>query len=131
MALNRRDLLKSAAISSAFLGARLGGSFRSLAASSNARAIDARELRPFVDPFPLLRPAVGSGGLSRIPMREIRIKLPRDLLPTRLWSYSPDAIGPLIEAQARQEVRIEWQNQLPPRHFLPIDYHLTGLAAMF
>src|ERR1700677_4717451 len=126
MALNRRDLLKQAALSTVALGARLGGSLHALAASTSARAIDALELKPFVDPLPLLRPTSSGGGLYRIPMREIRVKMHRDLPPTRLWSYSPDAIGPLIEAQAHQEVRIEWQNQLPLKHFLPIDYHLHG-----
>jgi spore coat protein A, manganese oxidase len=126
MALNRRDLLKQVALSTVALGARLGGSPYALAASTSARAIDALELKPFVDPLPLLRPTSSSGGLYRITMREIRVKMHRDLPPTRLWSYSPDAIGPLIEAQAHQEVRIEWQNQLPLKHFLPIDYHLHG-----
>src|SRR5580698_9548963 len=125
MALNRRDLLKQAALSTVALGAQCS-SFHSLAASINARAINALELEPFVDPLPLLRPAAGDRGLYRIAMREIRVKMHRDLPPTRLWSYGPEAIGPLIEAQAHQAVRIEWQNQLPPMHFLPIDYHLHG-----
>jgi spore coat protein A, manganese oxidase len=112
MPLNRRDLLKRAAFSA--LGARLGG--------FPSSAINALQLEPFVDPLPLLRPFPGNS----ITMREIRVKMHRDLPPTRLWSYGPEAIGPLFEARAYQEMRIEWHNQLPPRHFLPIDYHLHG-----
>ena len=59
-------------------------------------------------------------------MREIRVKMHRDLPPTRLWSYGPDAIGPLLEARSHEELVVEWHNQLPPRHFLPIDYSLHG-----
>ena len=50
----------------------------------------------------------------------------RDLPPTRLWSYGPDAIGPLLEARSHEELVVEWRNQLPPKHFLPIDYSLHG-----
>ena len=50
----------------------------------------------------------------------------RDLPPTRLWSYGPDAIGPLLEARSHEELVVEWCNQLPPKHFLPIDYSLHG-----
>ena len=61
-----------------------------------------------------------------ITMREIRVKMHRDLAPTRLWSYGPEAIGPLLEARSHEELAVEWHNQLPPRHFLPIDYSLHG-----
>jgi spore coat protein A len=122
MALNRRDLLKRAAFSTLALGARLGGPIHPLSSSS----INALELEPFVDPLPLLRPLSGEGRLYSVTMREIRVKMHRDLPPTRLWSYGPEAIGPLFEARSHEELGIEWHNQLPPQHFLPIDYHLHG-----
>jgi spore coat protein A len=133
---NRRDLLKQAALSMLALRSRPGSVMGQRAGS--ARTINALQLEPFVDPLPLpqLLPMEGrraspdqvaaTGPFFRITMREIRVKMHRDLSPTRLWSYGPEAIGPLIEARAHQELLIEWRNQLPPRHFLPIDYSLHG-----
>jgi spore coat protein A, manganese oxidase len=118
--LNRRDLLKQAAISTLAWRARLGFS------SPKTRAINALQLEPFVDPLPLLQSLTPEGPAFRITMREIRVKMHRDLAPTVLWSYGPDAIGPLLEARSHKELAVEWRNELPPRHFLPIDYTLHG-----
>jgi spore coat protein A, manganese oxidase len=118
--LNRRDLLKQAALSTLAWHARFGNSY------SKTRAINALQLEPFVDPLPLLQSLTPEGPAFRITMREIRVKMHRDLEPTRLWSYGPDAIGPLLEARSHKELAVEWRNELPPRHFLPIDYTLHG-----
>jgi spore coat protein A, manganese oxidase len=118
--LNRRDLLKQAALSTVAWHARLGFS------SPKTRAINALQLEPFVDPLPLLQSLTPEGPALRITMREIRVKMHRDLAPTLLWSYGPDAVGPLLEARSHKELAVEWRNELPPRHFLPIDYTLHG-----
>ena len=34
--------------------------------------------------------------------------------------------GPTIEARADQPLLVEWPNELPSRHFLPIDHNLHG-----
>jgi spore coat protein A len=34
--------------------------------------------------------------------------------------------GPTIEARSGEEIAIEWPNQLPAKHFLPIDHNLMG-----
>ena len=55
-------------------------------------------------------------------------------LPTRLWVYydlaaasAPEsALAPLIEARSHQPLDIEWVNNLPKEHFLPIDHSLHG-----
>ena len=129
MLLNRRDLLKQAALSALVLRSGLG-SARSNSArrpgSGTARAINALQLEPFVDPLPVLRSLPMQDGHFSINMREIRMKMHRDLAPTRLWSYGPEAIGPLIEARSQEELVVEWRNQLPPKHFLPVDYSLHG-----
>jgi spore coat protein A, manganese oxidase len=98
------------------LAARTGWSQRKLARN-------ARELEPFVDPLPLLQLHMGQRVLT---MREIQVKMHRDLPPTRVWSYGNEAIGPLLEAQSHQEFVVEWRNELPSHHFLPIDYSLHG-----
>jgi spore coat protein A len=123
--LNRRDLLRQAALSALVSGTGLGSGINQLARpSGSARAINALQLEPFVDPLPLLQLLPLQD--RRITMREIRVKMHRDLPPTRLWSYGPEAIGPLLEARSHHELVVEWSNQLPSRHFLPIDYNLHG-----
>jgi len=91
------------------------------------------ELAPFVDAMPL--PAVAhpdTNGRIRIGMHEVHAKLHRDVPPTRLWTYkaigSPDQSGlaPLIEARSGQPLHVEWSNQLPQHHFLPVDFSLHG-----
>jgi spore coat protein A, manganese oxidase len=127
--LNRRDLLKQAALSALVSRATPGCSIHLLAppvSPGEARAINALQLEPFVDPLPVLRSLPMQGGLFNITMREIRVKMHRDLAPTRLWSYGPEAIGPFIEARGHEELAVAWHNRLPPRHFLPIDYSLHG-----
>lgn len=59
-------------------------------------------------------------------MREVRVKLHRDLPPARLWSYGGTVPGPTIEVRRSQGTWIEWVNELPAKHFLPIDYSLHG-----
>jgi spore coat protein A, manganese oxidase len=142
MVLNRRDLLKKAALSTVALRAGFGSArpeqLEAPLPSAKIRAINALQLEPFVDPMPLPQllsvqdhrgsqdHGVTQAAFFSIAMREIHVKMHRDLAPTRLWSYGPDAIGPLLEVRAHEDVLIEWHNQLPPRHFLPIDYTLHG-----
>jgi spore coat protein A len=114
--LNRRELLKRVALSTLVLRAP----------GPSPKALNALQLEPFVDPLPLLQSLPMQGRRTTITMREIRVKMHRDLPATRLWSYGPEAIGPLIEARSHQPLAVEWRNQLPATHFLPIDYSLRG-----
>jgi spore coat protein A len=81
-----------------------------------------------VDALPV--PEVPLGKLSpdrlRITMREIHAKVHRDIPATRMWSYGPAALAPIIEARSGHSLQIEWINNLPSTHFLPIDYSLHG-----
>jgi spore coat protein A len=125
--LNRRDLLRQAALSTLISRLGLGRPINQHAAPFGlARAINALQLQPFVDPLPLPQLSPQQGGRCHITMREIRVKMHRDLPPTRLWSYGPEAMGPLLEAHSHEGLAVEWHNHLPPRHFLPIDYSLHG-----
>jgi spore coat protein A len=85
------------------------------------------KLTPFVDPLPL--PALAypnAAGHLRIPMREVHAKVHRDVPPTRFWSYGDTALAPLIEARSGHPLSVEWVNQLPAKHFLPVDFSLHG-----
>jgi spore coat protein A len=87
-------------------------------------------LRPFVDPLPLPQvvwPKLHNGRRSvTLTMREIHAKVHPDVSMTRMWSYGPDALAPLIEARSGEPLDIHWVNQLPTKHFLPIDHSLHG-----
>ncbi|HUA18545.1 MAG TPA: multicopper oxidase [Bryobacteraceae bacterium] len=126
--MNRRTFLRCAAWLSA-AGAR---------PVSAAPALNPDMLAKFVDPLPIPEVArpVGSRPLPddpsikapyfRVPMRQLECKLHRDLPPTRLWCYGSSSPGPTFETRSRQPLFVEWPNQLPGKHFLPIDHGLDG-----
>jgi spore coat protein A, manganese oxidase len=98
-------------------------------------------LTPFVDelPIPGVAPTLGSAAdpehpgqkisLYRIGMREADVRVHRDLPPTRMWGYEGVVPGPTFEVRSGHPVLIEWSNELPQRHFLPIDHTLHGAGA--
>jgi spore coat protein A, manganese oxidase len=104
-------------------------------ASPKKPILHSLELTPFVDPLPLPQRAVpGPGGKLRIGMREVHVKVHRDVPATRMWVYNdlpakpaePTALAPIIEARSGHPLDIEWVNNLPQQHFLPIDHSLHG-----
>jgi spore coat protein A len=108
-----------------------------LVASTEAE-LDPSTLEPFVDPLPIPTLAQPQGTIPtpektgeliphyRIPMREVRVKVHRDLPATRMWSFGDSFPGPTIEARSGQGVVVDWVNQLPPHHLLPIDHTIMG-----
>jgi spore coat protein A, manganese oxidase len=98
-------------------------------------------LTKFVDalPLPAAMPSVGIRPSPRnrkvelpyyrIEMTELTAQLHRDVPPTRQWGYACSVPGPTIETQSGQGLLIEWVNQLPNRHFLPVDHTLHGAEA--
>jgi spore coat protein A, manganese oxidase len=95
-------------------------------------------LTPFVDPLPIpeiarsseLRPDPEHPGKKlpyyRVAMRQIETQVHRDMKPTRFWSYGSAMPGPTFETRGGEALLVEWVNQLPDKHFLPIDYRLHG-----
>jgi len=75
----------------------------------------------------------------RIQMRPLESKVHRDLKPTRMWGYAApgaDAAsvaatspGPTFDIRSGQGVLVEWVNELPQSHFLPIDHSIHGAEA--
>ena len=99
--------------------------------------INADKLTRWVDPLPLAtvaKPAEhraapdGSGQVPfyRMAMRAVAARAHRELPPTRFWSFGGSVPGPLIETRSGQGVLVEWANELPAKHFLPIDHSLHG-----
>jgi spore coat protein A len=129
----RRTFLKTGAL--ALAGTRMGAP---LAELSGADALDPSTLTPFVDALPIPRMMKPAGTRAhpeqagqRIPyyrmaMRELRQKVHRDLAPTRMWGFENTFPGPTIEVKSGEGAMVEWANELPARHFLPIDHTLHG-----
>ena len=61
-----------------------------------------------------------------VTMQETRAKVHRDVFATRFWTYGSGPLAPLIEARSGEPLDIEWVNNLPAKHFLPIDHSMHG-----
>jgi len=101
----------------------------------------ASSLAQFVDPLPIpdiakpleFRPSPTDPSVKlpyfRVSMRQFESKLHRDLKPTRQWGYAGASPGPTFETRSGQGMLVEWVNELPERHFLPIDHSIHGAEA--
>lgn len=111
----------------------------SVAAPDAVRApLHAESLARWVDPLPIPRvlssseqrpdPADPSRTvpLYRVRMREARVQVHRDLPHTSMWTYDGEMPGPTLETRAGHGLLVEWSNELPARHFLPVDHGLHG-----
>jgi len=109
--------------------------------SPQQTTLDPETLSPYVDPLPIpqiaqpngTRPSPEDPALHlpyyRMAMRPVESKVHRDLPPTRMWGFGTSSPGPTFEARSNQGVIVEWVNELPDRHFLPIDHTLHGAEA--
>jgi spore coat protein A len=61
-----------------------------------------------------------------IRMRAFHHRAHRDLPATPMWGYEGMWPGPTIEVQRGDAASVKWVNQLPARHFLPLDYTVHG-----
>ncbi len=100
--------------------------------------LDPNSLTPFVDPLPIppiarpdgYRPSAQDSALRvpyyRLPMRQFQSKVHRDMKPTQQWGIGGTCPGPTLEARSKEGVFVEWANELPSKHFLPVDHKLHG-----
>jgi spore coat protein A len=103
--------------------------------------LQASSLAQFVDQLPLpeiiqptgQRPSPDNHALQlpyyRVEMRQFESRLHRDLKPTRLWGYASTSPGPTFETRSGQGLLVEWVNELPETHFLPVDHSIHGADA--
>jgi spore coat protein A, manganese oxidase len=105
------------------------------------RGLNPNSLAQFVDPLSIPetvrpvghRPSPDDPAVQLpyyiVAMREFRAQVHRDLKPTRLWGYGSSSPGPVFETRRGQGLRVEWVNELPATHFLPIDHRIHGAGA--
>jgi len=103
--------------------------------------LDPNSLTQFVDPLPIPELARANGSRPnpseptanipyyRLAMRQIESKVHRDVKPTRLWGFGSSSPGPTFETRSGQGLLVEWVNELPTAHFLPIDHNIHGAEA--
>ncbi len=103
-----------------------------------ALTLDPNALAKFVDPLPIpvtaqpsehraspANPAV-KVPYYKLGLRPFEMKVHRDLRPTRMWGFGSQSPGPTFDVRSGQEILVEWANELPEKHFLPIDHKLSG-----
>jgi spore coat protein A, manganese oxidase len=134
----RRRFLRGSAIVAAAAVAPRFSRTHGRDATTVIATLDPNKLARFVDPLPLPvvaqplgnRAVPGKPGESapfyRVPMHAIARKLHRDLPPTNLWSYGDSVPGVMFDTQSGQGLIVEWVNELPANHFLPIDNSVHG-----
>lgn len=89
------------------------------------------ELPKFTDALPII-PQLGphqkgnSFTYYKVRMTECRLSLHSELHPSALWCYENSYPGPVIEVESREKTYIKWINNLPSKHFLPLDYTVHG-----
>jgi spore coat protein A len=139
--LTRRDFLQRGGIFTATLALPQVAPPAKQPASRFRTNLNAYSLAQFVDPLPIPeiaqpvdhRASPENASLKlpyyRVAMRQIEAKLHRDLKPTRLWAYGSTSPGPTFEARSGQGILVEWANELPTQHFLPIDHSIHGAEA--
>jgi spore coat protein A, manganese oxidase len=89
------------------------------------------KLKKFVDKLPILKSISPSkrdekGTYYKVTMKEFSQKLHRDLPPTRLWGYEGTFPGPTFDVMRNESVFVKWVNDLPIKHFLPVDKTVHG-----
>jgi spore coat protein A len=62
----------------------------------------------------------------RVAMRETDVLVHRDMPPTRMWGYAGSVPGPTLDTRSAEPFLVEWVNELPTEHLLPIDHTLHG-----
>jgi spore coat protein A len=129
---NRRQFLKQSA-----LGTVLEARAKQTRPPSGL-SLSPYALPKFVDPLAVPSLAERSGSVPwpenagihvpyfRIAMREFQAKVHRDLPPTTFWGYDGCSPGPTFETRAGAPLVVEWANELPTRHLLPVDKTLHG-----
>ena len=138
MITRRKFLHNSGLATTALLMKQVPALGQAQAPAVKALTLDPNTLAKFVDALPIpvtaqpnehraspANPAV-KVPYYRLGMRPFEMKVHRDLKPTKMWGFGSQSPGPTLDVRSGQEVLVEWSNELPDKHFLPIDHNLSG-----
>jgi spore coat protein A, manganese oxidase len=139
VAINRREFLQKSSLMTGALFTHQSGHKGNVVMARPA--LDPSSLAPFVDPLPIppraksveTRPSPSNPSVKiqyyRVAMQAFETKVHRDMKPTGMWGFGGMFPGPTFDLASGQEVLVEWVNELPQKHFLPIDHSLHGAEA--
>jgi spore coat protein A, manganese oxidase len=144
LTLTRREFLERSGIAALALALQQSHSHKPV--PKFRTQLTANSLAQFVDPLPIPEIAQASGmrpspndpkiqiPYYRVAMRQFESKIHRDMKPTRQWGFatsssSATSPGPTFETRSGQGLLVEWANELPETHFLPIDHSIHGAEA--
>jgi spore coat protein A len=141
--INRRDILRMGLSTGAGLlaaprrllaqaamqGMNMPGANPQVAASPPAQPSSPPvALASYVTPLaipPVVHPRPGAAPVQ-IRMRPFNHQAHRDLPATPMWGYNGMWPGPTFEVRKGQPISVKWTNQLPTKHFLPLDNTIHG-----
>jgi len=141
--LSRRAFLRESALLTAGLASGVGGTRQNPHRTGivTRPLLDVTSLEKFVDPLPIPS-VIGPSGRKphpehpsssipyyRVPLRAMTAKIHRDVQPTNVWTYGRSVPGPTFEVRRGEPALVEWSNELPAAHFLPIDTNVHGAEA--
>jgi len=92
--------------------------------------LDPLTLTKYVDPLPIPPVAQQKGpGAYQLHMMQGTAKMHRDVPETAVWGYGGGYLGPTIEAQRGQPIKVRWFNDLPTTHMFAgsIDSSIDGM----
>jgi spore coat protein A, manganese oxidase len=89
------------------------------------------KLTKFNDPLPippLLKPKNRTRDFTyyEVKMEEAKLSLHSELPKTSIWGFEGMYPGPTIEVESWEKVYVKWRNNLPEKHFLPLDHTVHG-----
>jgi spore coat protein A len=88
-------------------------------------------LTHFIDPLPVPQPIQPIDTYKGYPLYDVNMKqtiqeLHAELPLTTVWGYNGTVPGPFFDLRANSPIYINWRNNLPTKHLLPIDHTLHG-----
>lgn len=91
------------------------------------------KITPFLDQLPIpqvLQPKERHKCHTyyEVTMKEFFHQMHSELPPTKVWGYEGQYPGPTIEVERDECVKVKWINDLPSKHFLPIDQTLHSCS---
>lgn len=132
MMVNRRKFLQLGAGVGAGMVLPLGLNYSKLfAATATGILKDASLLIKYLDPLPIPALMSPSGSINGTPqyiiaMTQFTQQLHQLMAPTTLWGYNGSYPGNTIAATMGKKIQVNWTNNLPLTHMLPVDKTLHG-----
>jgi spore coat protein A, manganese oxidase len=127
--INRRSFVMGGGLVTAALARRGMAQMRHRAPDLSGLSLSPGALTKYVDALPI--PAAATPlrkGHYRVVMREFQAKIHRDLAPTTFWGYDGLSPGPTFDVRSGHAIEVEWVNNLPAKHLLPVDHAIHGAS---